>query len=305
MTIQNDFLAFATGGGANVLSQDDYAALSAVLTGYQSGVASSAALNKTWRQSSLMANVLAQLIVAKTGQPVIDDGTTATLLSNLASAMSVGSYAVDVGAVNAYAITLNPAPSEYLDGMVFGMRATHANTDASTINVNGLGPIGISGSTGALQGGEIVAQGNYLFRFNAVAGTAVIIGQGGGALQVSAAIKSQQAVQLGQFGASLSSIGYVKIPNPNGPPLIIEWFPISNVGSTTTTGTFPLAFPNNCFAALLTGLQGSGGAQAYAVLNSKTLSAYTWNGFTAPSGSAPYLAPGSGAVQGFGLAIGI
>lgn len=82
----NDFLPFATGAGANVLSQSDYAALAALATGYQSGIAKSQQLNKTWRQSSIMAAVLAQFISDQTGANSVDDGTTATLLSNLKAA---------------------------------------------------------------------------------------------------------------------------------------------------------------------------------------------------------------------------
>ncbi|WP_250538167.1 MULTISPECIES: hypothetical protein [unclassified Caballeronia] len=82
----NDFLPFAVGGSANVLSQSAYAALSAIANGYSSGVAQSAALNKTWRQSSIMAAVLAQFIADETGVNSVDDGTTATLLANLKNA---------------------------------------------------------------------------------------------------------------------------------------------------------------------------------------------------------------------------
>jgi len=82
----NDFLPFAYAGGANVVSQATYAGLSVLSTGYQSGVATSAQLNKTWRQSSIMAAVLAQFISDNTGQNSVDDGTTSTLLANLKTA---------------------------------------------------------------------------------------------------------------------------------------------------------------------------------------------------------------------------
>lgn len=81
--MSNDFLPFATQSGANVLSQSDYASLSAIATGYTAGIAKSNALNKTWRQSSIMAAVLAQFISDQTGANSVDDGTTATLLANL------------------------------------------------------------------------------------------------------------------------------------------------------------------------------------------------------------------------------
>lgn len=79
----SDFLAFAGGSGANVSSQTDYAALPAIATGYSSGIAKSAQLNKTFRQTSIMAAVLAQFIADQTGVNSVDDGTTATLLGNL------------------------------------------------------------------------------------------------------------------------------------------------------------------------------------------------------------------------------
>jgi hypothetical protein len=82
----NDFLPFATAAGANVLSQSAYAALTAIANGYTAGVAQSNALNKTWRQSSIMAAVLAQFIADRTGVNSVDDGTTATLLANLKKA---------------------------------------------------------------------------------------------------------------------------------------------------------------------------------------------------------------------------
>lgn len=90
----NDFLPFATGVGANVLSQTDYAALPAVSSGYQAGIAKSQQLNKTWRQSSIMSAVVAQFIVNQTGQNATDDGTTATLIANLLAAVKASSNAV-------------------------------------------------------------------------------------------------------------------------------------------------------------------------------------------------------------------
>lgn len=97
MTVENDFLPFAAGAGSNVLTQAQYAALAAVSTGFAAGTASSAAANKAWRQSSLIASVIAQFIVAQSGQPAIDDGTTATLLANFELALQ----AVSAAAANA------------------------------------------------------------------------------------------------------------------------------------------------------------------------------------------------------------
>lgn len=90
----NDFLPFATGGSANVLTQAQWAALASVSTGFQSGLADSKSVNKAWRQSSIMSAVVAQFIVNQTGQNATDDGTTATLLTNLLAAVKSASNAI-------------------------------------------------------------------------------------------------------------------------------------------------------------------------------------------------------------------
>lgn len=84
----NDFVPVAPSAGANVLTQAQYLSRSAVTTGYASGVAESAAVNKSLRQGTIMAAVVGQLIVDNTGQNAVDDGTTATLLANLKAAVS-------------------------------------------------------------------------------------------------------------------------------------------------------------------------------------------------------------------------
>ncbi len=83
----NDFLVFGGGAGSNVLSQGAWAALAARTAGFSSGVAQSAQLNKAWRQSSIMAAVLAQFIADNSGQDAVDDGTIAALLANLGLAL--------------------------------------------------------------------------------------------------------------------------------------------------------------------------------------------------------------------------
>ncbi|ALX12062.1 hypothetical protein P350_11160 [Burkholderia cepacia JBK9] len=84
----NDFLVFGGGSSPNVIDQPSYAALAARLAGFQSGTALSAQLNKVWRQSSIMAAVLAQFTANFSGQNSVDDGTTATLLANLQAAIN-------------------------------------------------------------------------------------------------------------------------------------------------------------------------------------------------------------------------
>ncbi|MFZ5936575.1 hypothetical protein ACOKS3_17310 [Pseudomonas sp. HS6-2] len=104
----NDFLSFAGGSGANVLTQAAYVALSSTRSnGFTSGTANSQQLNKVWRQSSVIAASVAQAISDLTGQDAVDDGTTATLTAMFKSAIrgaksiqrftASGSFTVPVG----------------------------------------------------------------------------------------------------------------------------------------------------------------------------------------------------------------
>lgn len=86
-TPTNDFQLYACAGGANVKSQSAYNSSSARTGGATTGVADSALANKAWRQSSIMAAVIAALIVDYAVEDVIDDGTTATIEANLVAAI--------------------------------------------------------------------------------------------------------------------------------------------------------------------------------------------------------------------------
>jgi hypothetical protein len=71
-------------------------------------------------------------------------------------------YATDTGTANAYVVNLNPALTQYVNGMPIFFKATNASTGASTINVNGLGikpikkNITLNLVTGDIQVGQII-----------------------------------------------------------------------------------------------------------------------------------------------------
>lgn len=88
---KNDFKPFATGSGANVMSQTDWEALPALLAGFQSGKASSAQMNKAFRQSSFIAAALAQFIADTNGTDVLDNGNFSDIVLKLKSAISTAS----------------------------------------------------------------------------------------------------------------------------------------------------------------------------------------------------------------------
>jgi hypothetical protein len=84
----NDFKPFAGGAGANVLSQAEYEALAALTSGFGSGILLSKNLNKVLRQGTVMASALAQWIADKSGDNVLDDGTTAAIETSLTAALA-------------------------------------------------------------------------------------------------------------------------------------------------------------------------------------------------------------------------
>lgn len=83
----NQFLPFATDENANVMSQTDYAALSARQNGFQLGVASSQQLNKVWRQASIISTAIAQFICDNQAEDVLDNGEIPTLVNQLETAI--------------------------------------------------------------------------------------------------------------------------------------------------------------------------------------------------------------------------
>jgi microcystin-dependent protein len=84
----NDFKPWAIAPSANVTDQADYLAMPALLSGFSSGVASSAQVNKALRQSSVIASVIAQFISNQINGDVLDNGDTTTLLNNLIAALN-------------------------------------------------------------------------------------------------------------------------------------------------------------------------------------------------------------------------
>ncbi len=91
--VKNEFKPFATANGANVTTQTDYEKLPALTTGFQSGKASSAQINKALRQASVIASVVAQFIASTNNKDVLDDGDVAVLQQSLLSALKQNAIA--------------------------------------------------------------------------------------------------------------------------------------------------------------------------------------------------------------------
>lgn len=66
-------------------------------------------------------------------------------------------YAEDTGLTNAHVVTLDPAPTEYTEGLSIRMKAANNSTGDTTINVNGLGVKAVKRYSGAgLQVNDII-----------------------------------------------------------------------------------------------------------------------------------------------------
>ncbi|HAL6359049.1 TPA: hypothetical protein H6U15_003920 [Escherichia coli] len=91
----NNFKPFATAANANVVSQADWEALPALLSGFTSGKAASAEVNKAIRQASFIAAALAQYTANKSGQDVLDDADLNGFIAKMTTAFGKDFQALD------------------------------------------------------------------------------------------------------------------------------------------------------------------------------------------------------------------
>ena len=174
-------------------------------------------------------------------------------------------YAADIGTANAKAVTLNPAPTSYVDGMAIAFKNAVQNTGAVTINVNGLGAKPIVKSNGnALTSGNLKANSVYTLRYN---GTSFFLqGEGGeyGTATASQVLEgytygTEESIQNGSMpnrGAvnqSLSANGSYTIPAGyhNGSGRVIQSL-TTKATETITPGTANKTIAANQY---LTGIQ--------------------------------------------------
>lgn len=85
----NQFLPFAVGTGANVLTPSAYAALTTLVAqGFQSGIAPSQQVNTPLRQATFVSSALAQ-IIADAGINANDDGDLTTFKNNFTQVVAM------------------------------------------------------------------------------------------------------------------------------------------------------------------------------------------------------------------------
>jgi len=132
----NDFIGFASSGGANVMSQADFAAAHEQFVGVQPGMASSAMANKVWRQGANMAAVIGELI-KNHGIDALDNGDLATLYNALLSATASATLAGLMSAADK--IALDGVPTTYfpLSGGALSGQSISRNVTNSALRLLG------------------------------------------------------------------------------------------------------------------------------------------------------------------------
>lgn len=115
---------------------------------------------------------------------------------------STTNVAADTGAANAYVVAFTPALTAPIPWVPFWIRVKTANTGASTLNATGTVEPLVGGAHLALQGGEMVANGNALVYWNptlaAGAGSYVLLFCSGAPDQIAPATQHDHAVQFSQ-----------------------------------------------------------------------------------------------------------
>ena len=169
MSGSNQFLPFATGGGANTLTPAAYAALTTLLAnGFQTGVASSQQLNTVWRQSTFVAAAIAQAIADQTGVAVLDDGVIAHFENQLLVMLQQEPYSIchAGGTSDALTGTFVPAIASQIDGQVFLVRAASSNATTTPTFTPNSGTIAaqtiVKGNGAALAIGDIAGTAHWL-----------------------------------------------------------------------------------------------------------------------------------------------
>lgn len=212
---KNNFKPFATGAGANVMSQADWEALPALLSGFIAGKASSAQMNKAIRQASFIAAALAQYTANKSGLDVLDDGDVAGFISKMSTAFGKDFQALDATLTALSGLTTGANKLPYFTGT-----DTAAQTDLTQIGRDVIGQTTVANLLSYLGLGDAAKRG---------------VGTG-----------NNQLPDMSSFAASLSGNGWQKLPGG----LIIQWGQVLSNSGGFAPWTFPIAFPNKCFQVL-------------------------------------------------------
>ncbi|WP_420798161.1 gp53-like domain-containing protein [Enterobacter roggenkampii] len=211
---KNDFKPFATAANANVMSQADWEGLPALLSGFTSGKAASAEVNKAIRQASFIAAALAQYTANKSGLDVLDDADLNGFITKMTTAFGKDFQALDatLTAIAGLATGANKLP--YFSGvdqmatadLTSFARGLLGKTDAATAKAH----LGVGSAGGRNVGAGFSAGGSEI-------------------------------PDMTFFAGLKGSAGYQYFPTG----MLLQWGTVGlkSAPSGTSIGTFPVAFP--------------------------------------------------------------
>lgn len=142
-----DYIPYATGGGAVVMSQPNY--ITDAPNGVSTGLADPTFANKSWRQSSMIAAAVANFIANTLGINVLDDGNLSVLITNLTAALQVAGasgYSQGMGVPTNLAIAASVGSNQLTVSLVGTNLAAPSATN----------PIGIAFRDPTIANGEVV-----------------------------------------------------------------------------------------------------------------------------------------------------
>lgn len=272
---QNDFKPFAIDPNANVMSQADWEALPALLSGFAAGKASSAQVNKAIRQGTVMASVLAQFISDSAGVDVLDDGNTTAILANLKSGMTT---LTPGRLLNVQVFTANGTITKTAGAKKWRIRIIGGGGGSSSPAATSSGQVSVS------NGGGAGAYAEGIYDVSSLTTAVVTIGSGGAAGSPSS--------QYGSDGGTTSVGSLISAPGgkaglpagPANPP----YQPVANTNSNSPTGWN------------IVGTSGPGAEAAVAVSTSYAAGSRGANGQFGAGGSIPSLNTDANQGGGFG-----
>jgi len=168
------------------------------------------------------------------------DGTATPRVLSEADYVRQPGYGVTAGSVNAYTLTLSPAPTAYVEGMCISVKFHITNTNSSTINVNGLGAKPIYDSKGLfVSNNRLVASAICTLRYN---GSAFILqGEGGddGGLHPGKIWSLETAIAGAWAGIAFGANTFVAIRSTTTSGVMT-----SSTGKSWTARTTPQIYQN-------------------------------------------------------------
>ena len=205
---------------------------------------------------------------------------------------STTNVGVDTGAANAYVVAFTPALPAPVPWVPFWIKIAHANTTASTLNATGTVEPLVGGAHLALQGGEMVANGNALVYWNPTlasgAGSFVLLFCSGAPEQIAPATQPEHAVQLGQLAPSNNTGASSDVTLAPGESVYIDI-------AAATTAPLHVACADNQSYEIQFQLLGNTGGVALSTLapnNTSYTNFFTWeqlfNNGTTPTANQGY-----------------